>query len=235
MDYLLYAAFIVTALTVIALPGPNVLVIVSTSLHQGVKRGLQTVAGTSSAMALQLFIAALASVSLIQLLEQGLSLLKWAGLLYLCYLAIKHLRYAWRGNLGDNAPPPAEAAAWTFSRGFLVSISNPKTILFFTAFLPQFTSARFDYATQIALLSISFLLLAIVCDSLYAILAARLRHAFFATTSRYDAAKAVNSSDASLPQSAYYGDGQRRLLHSFLSMLYSGAALGLFLHSRWRT
>ena len=205
MDSFLYTAFLLTSIGFIVIPGPNVLVIVSTSINQGVKRGLQTVAGTTTAMALQLLIAGLASASVVQLVQHGLSWLKWVGLLYLCYLALQHWRRAWR-NKEQSGSIASETAVWTFSRGFLVSISNPKTILFFTAFLPQFTSAEFNYSIQITVLSLTFVVAALLFDSLYAILAGRLRHLLW----------------------------RPRLQHGISGSLYGLAALGLYLHSRLR-
>ena len=79
-------AFIFAALVVILLPGPNVLVIISTSVINGLKSGLLTVAGTSSAMAIQLTVTAMGSAWLVETLTNGFSLLRWAGVVYLMYL-----------------------------------------------------------------------------------------------------------------------------------------------------
>ncbi|MCG8415024.1 MAG: LysE family transporter, partial [Pseudomonadales bacterium] len=84
----LYLSFVLVSLLVIAMPGPNILVIVSTSITAGTKRGLQTVIGTSLAMIVQLAVAALGTTGLLVLLNNGLRWLKWAGVLYLLYLAI---------------------------------------------------------------------------------------------------------------------------------------------------
>lgn len=65
------------------------------------------------------------------------------------------------------------SASGSFARGFLVALTNPKTILFFGAFLPQFVSGENGYAGQVLLLSATFLLLAAVLDSLYAVMAGR--------------------------------------------------------------
>jgi len=227
MDSILYATFLLTALTVIVLPGPNVLVIVSTSLQYGKKRGLLTVAGTSTAMAIQLLIAAIASYSVIQVLQDGLSILKWFGLLYLGYLALKHLRQIWKTPGGAASAIAVESSAWSFSRGFLVSLSNPKTILFFTAFLPQFAAVEYDYLWQISILSVSFLSVAIVCDSLYAVLANRLRQAFFTSS--------TIAKDPALMPARSPRTWSGRVQHVVLAALYTAATIGLYLHSRARS
>lgn len=83
--------FLIISTGVIVIPGPNVLVIISTSISHGRVRGLQTVAGTSVAMAIQLFVAAIGTTYLISVLAKGFLWLKWAGAAYLIYLGIKQL------------------------------------------------------------------------------------------------------------------------------------------------
>ncbi|MDH5231179.1 MAG: LysE family translocator [Gammaproteobacteria bacterium] len=171
MDSIQYYSFILVSMAIIIVPGPNVLIIVSTSISHGYKRGLQTVLGTSSAMILQLSVAAFATTFFVQSISKGFELLRWAGVAYLLYLGIKHLLAVIR----HHQPAPTQSAIGSFSRGFFVSLSNPKTILFFSAFLPQFASNQNNYAQQIILLSLSFLFLATFFDGLYAIVAGRLQ------------------------------------------------------------
>lgn len=169
MDIYSYTLFLLTSCAVIILPGPNVLVIVSTSLMHGKTRGLQTVAGTSSAMAIQLLLVALGTTWFVEILADGVLVLKWAGVAYLLGLGVFHLRRVCAKNEAPAAPQPAT----TFSRGFIVSFANPKTLLFFSAFLPQFVTATAPYGQQIFLLSVSFLVMATLLDSAYALFAAR--------------------------------------------------------------
>lgn len=157
----LLTSFLLVSLLVIAMPGPNILVIVST--------GLQTVMGTSLAMLIQLAIAALATNGLISLINHGLMWLRWAGIVYLFYLALSAFK-----NI-NHSQPAQYSALGSLHRGFWVSLTNPKTILFFTAFLPQFVSSESGYLLQISVLSLAFWVLAVSIDSVYAILAARLR------------------------------------------------------------
>lgn len=171
MDTSLLTAFLPVSLGVIAIPGPNVLVIVSTSVLHGKRRGLQTVAGTSLAMAIQLFVVGIGTSWFISVLTDGLSLLKWLGVAYLCYLGLMHLKKAMHR---EEVPLQLSASA-SFVRGFTVSLTNPKTMLFFSAFLPQFVSSPEHYAFQISFLSITFLLMAVLLDSCYAIFTVRLK------------------------------------------------------------
>jgi len=164
-----YITFLLLSFMLIIIPGPNVLVIVSTSVMHGKRRGLQTVAGTTLAMAIQLIIAGLSTTWLIRVLADGFYILKWLGVAYLLYLGIKHLMAALQAQ---NKTFCLTASA-SFSRGFFVSLSNPKTIVFFSAFLPQFVVSTESYVLQITILSLTFLLLATVLDSCYAILSSR--------------------------------------------------------------
>ena len=163
-------AFILASVAIIIIPGPNVLVIVSTGISHGQLRGLQTVAGTSAAMILQLVIAALGTAWFVSALSSGFIVLKWAGVVYLVYLGITHVIASF-----DNSPTKRLTAVGSFKRGFWVSLTNPKTILFFSAFIPQFTTAGASYFQQTALLSLVFLCLAVVIDSAYALLSSKLR------------------------------------------------------------
>ena len=168
----------------LVIPGPNVLVIIASSAAHGRVRGLQTVAGTTVAMAIQLCMTAVGTAWFVQALVDGLSWLKWVGVAYLLCLG---LLYLVRSGSGRQAPPPLSASG-TFRRGFYVSISNPKTMLFFVAFLPQFAVAGEDYQRQIAMLSLCFLCLAAVLDSLYAVLASGL----YPIVRRYNAVRLQN-------------------------------------------
>lgn len=161
-------AFVLVSTGLIIVPGPNVLIVVSTSISHGVLRGWQTVAGTSSAMAIQLLVAGLGTAGLLALLAEGFVWFKWLGVVYLLYLGLTHLFRS-----ADAAPRQASAIG-SFQRGFWISLTNPKTILFFSAFLPQFVVGTSNYGAQIAFLSCIFWVLATVLDSGYALLAHRL-------------------------------------------------------------
>ena len=172
MESILFITFVISSVALIVIPGPNVLVVVSTSIYHGTKRGLQTVMGTSSAMAIQLIVAALGTTWLVESITEGFEWLRWIGVAYLMYLGVTHLS---RLMNNENDKKEQITGKGTFSRGFIVSLTNPKTILFFGAFLPQFVSPNGEYMNQIIILSITFLVLATVLDGLYAFLAGNIR------------------------------------------------------------
>ncbi len=164
-----FTFFILISIGVIAVPGPNVLVIISTSLVYGTKKGLQTVAGTSVAMSIQLLLAGMGTSWFVGSFSTGFLILKWVGVAYLVYLGITHMimLFATSQNNTDLT------GIGSFRRGFWVSLSNPKTILFFGAFLPQYTNSYQSYGQQIFVYSISFWMLAILLDSCYAMFSGR--------------------------------------------------------------
>ena len=170
----LYLAFVIVSSMLIVVPGPNVLLIVATSLSCGRKSGLATVAGSTCAMALQLGIAALGTAWVAAFLAEAFGVLKWLGVAYLIYLGVGRLRAALSKTAIEAEVVPGRRSS--FWRGFLVSLTNPKTILFFGAFLPQFVSPGLSAGPQLAVLSGSFLVLAVVFDTAYVMLASGLRN-----------------------------------------------------------
>lgn len=170
----LYLAFIAACVVLIAIPGPNVALIVANSVAHGARYGLMTVAGTASAMVLQLALVVLGASALLGLLANLFDWLRWLGVAYLVWLGVR----TWRAAATDLVGTQAElrSMASIFSRGFAVSLTNPKTLLFYAAFLPQFVGAGDREATyQLLLLAGTFLVVAVLLDGAWALLAGRLR------------------------------------------------------------
>ncbi len=173
MSLHLYAAFVAAVAILMLIPGPNVALIVANSIAHGARYGLLTVAGTSAAMVVQLALTALGMTTLLGALAQGFEILRWLGVAYLVFLGLS----AWRAPALDltRARPEPRAARAMFLRGFLVSLTNPKTLLFYAAFLPQFVDASADVGRQLSILGLTFVALALILDGGWALLAARLR------------------------------------------------------------
>jgi homoserine/homoserine lactone efflux protein len=178
IDLHLYAAFVAAVITLMLIPGPNVALIVANSVAHGPRYGLLTVAGTSSAMVLQLAVTALGMTELLGTLGSWFEWVRWIGVAYLVYLGVSY----WRALPIDltRTVPERRSARAMFVRALLVSLANPKTLLFYGAFFPQFLSGGADVGGEIALLSATFLALAILVDGGWALLAARARR-FLAT------------------------------------------------------
>ncbi|MBL6932709.1 MAG: LysE family translocator [Rhodospirillales bacterium] len=173
IDTDLYITFVLATTLLILMPGPIVTITVANSLAYGTRHGLRTVVGTSSATALMLTVGGLGMTSAFLLLAQWFEWLRWFGAAYLVFLGLQQ----WRARPvvlgGENTK------AWSkkgiFWQGFLISITNPKTILFYAAFFPQFLDPARDPGQQLLILSVTFLVIATSLDSCYAILCGRLR------------------------------------------------------------
>lgn len=169
----LYLAFLAASIALMLMPGPNVAFIVANSLARGVRCGLVTVAGTTTAMVVQLGLTALGLSAALTAFGQLLVWLRWIGVAYLVVLGLR----AWFAPPDDLTAPAAKPVPLRsiYARGVLISLTNPKTLLFYGAFFPQFIDARQNVGLQIAVLSATFLLAAVVVDSSWAVMAARSR------------------------------------------------------------
>ena len=146
-------------------PGPNVALIVANSLAFGAKTGLVTVLGTVVGMIVQLSVAALGVAALFGALAQGFATLRWLGVAYLLRLGVRD----WRAPAGDLSRTRPVSPRRIFVRGFLVSLTNPKPLVFYAAFLPQFLVADTPLDKQMAVLSATFVTIALIVDSGWAL------------------------------------------------------------------
>lgn len=172
----LYLAFVLASTILIVIPGPNVTLLVANGIAFGSRRALMTLAGTSSAIALQVAVTVLGMSSLMAVLASWFEWLRWAGVVYLVYLGVQQWRSA-PPAVGVPARPERSRHA-LFWQGFLVSATNPKTLLFYAAFLPQFVDPARPLLAQLVLLGATFLGLATVLDGAYVLLAGRIGHLF---------------------------------------------------------
>jgi homoserine/homoserine lactone efflux protein len=175
MHVSLYLGFVLASTILILIPGPNVSLIVANSIAYGTRYGLLSVIGTSSAIVVQLALVALSLTATLDILAGWFEWIRWIGVGYLVYLGIRQ----WTAppiDLTRTRPQPRSFRAIAL-RGFLISLTNPKTLLFYGAFLPQFLSPDAPIAPQIVLLSLTFLALAAALDTCWALLAGRVRGA----------------------------------------------------------
>ena len=172
MPLSLYLGFLATCLVLMVMPGPNVALIVANSLAHGTRYGLMTVAGTSTAITLHLIATFFATASLFTLLASSFEYLRWLGAAYLAVLGVR----TWRQQHDELAvAPQRRSMRVVFVRGVAISLTNPKVLFFYGAFFPQFIVANEPIGPQLLALTSTFLILAIVFDCGWAILAGRLR------------------------------------------------------------
>ena len=163
-----FALFVVAALVLLVVPGPSVLYIVARSIEGGRTAGLVSVLGVQTGAMVHIAFAAVGLSAILASSAVAFSVVKWLGAAYLVWLGLR--RIFGHDEEDDVAVEPARHSR-VFSQGVIVNTLNPKTALFFLAFLPQFVDPSRGAAwTQILLLGATFVILALCSDGLYALL-----------------------------------------------------------------
>jgi homoserine/homoserine lactone efflux protein len=171
MSLELFAAYLVACLVIIIVPGPTVTLIIANSLRHGSRAGLLNVAGTQAGLAIMIAVAGIGLSSVIAAMGHWFDWVRLAGAAYLIWLGWKMHRSA--GAAAGSAIEARPPRGGFFLQGLLVALSNPKTLLFFGAFFPQFLDPTRDYATQIAIMGATTMLFAALSDGAYAVLSGR--------------------------------------------------------------
>jgi threonine/homoserine/homoserine lactone efflux protein len=166
----LYLAYVAACIVLVIVPGPTVTLIVANSLKYGTRAGLINIAGTQLGLALCIGIVLFGLASLIAALGWWFDVVRLAGAAYLVWLGWKLLRSSGSLDTPESAPRPHGGF---FLQGFMVLMSNPKALVLFGAFFPQFIDPKGDYVSQVGLLGVTAMVTALVFDGLYAVLAGR--------------------------------------------------------------
>jgi homoserine/homoserine lactone efflux protein len=166
----LYAAYLVACLIIVIVPGPTVTLIVANSLRHGTRAGLLNMLGTQVGEAIIITAAGIGLASLIEAMGHWFDWLRLAGAAYLIWLGWKMIRSS--GEVTDGTPPKVPRGGFLM-QGAIVALSNPKTLLFFGAFFPQFIDHTRDYVPQIAIMGISAMTISAISDSAYAFASGR--------------------------------------------------------------
>ncbi len=162
--------FVVAALALLLVPGPAVLYITARSASQGRMAGLVSVLAIETANFTQAVAAAFGLAAILYSSAMAFNIVKYLGAAYLIYLGIHKLFFSHDREADEDVEP--ESLWRIYWQGFAVNILNPKTALFFFAFLPQFVDPKQGSATaQTLMLGAIFVGLAIITDSIYALLA----------------------------------------------------------------
>ncbi len=178
MNYQLFSAFLLLTVILVLTPGPIVTLVLATSATRGVRAGLITVAGSTLGNALLITGIALGLSLVIEHAAVIFEWLRWIGAAYLIWLGIQSWRHAGAG--AAVAPPRGHVY---FRRGFLAAITNPKTIAFFTAFLPQFIDPSLPAGHQLLVMCVVAITMASVTDCGWAMVAGAGRSFFLRNTS----------------------------------------------------
>ncbi|MEM7302282.1 MAG: LysE family translocator [Pseudomonadota bacterium] len=164
-----YLAFVIASIALVVVPGPSVTVIIANSLKHGSRAGLLNVAGTQAGLAIMLLIVAIGLEAITTSLAFVFDWLRLAGAAYLVWLGYQMLRS--NGELAQGGRMSMGGSF--FWQGFVVIWSNPKALLFYGAFIPQFLSADGSAIWQTVFLGATFMVVATIFDSIYAVAAGR--------------------------------------------------------------
>ena len=171
-----YLAYLLACIVVLIIPGPTIMLVVSCSLTQGKRAALPLAFGVGLGDMVALAASMAGLGALLATSASMFTVLKWIGAVYLIYLGIK----TWRSNPelgGAMARMQHTSRRANVFRAFAVTATNPKSIAFFCAFLPQFINQAAPIQPQILILGTTFVVLAVINAALYALLAVKVRHA----------------------------------------------------------
>jgi homoserine/homoserine lactone efflux protein len=177
MNWELFTAFLLITSIMVITPGPIVTLVIATGASQGIRSALTTVIGTTLGNAILIAAIAFGLSFVLKYAAVLFEILRWGGAAYLIWLGIQ----AWR-HAGENIATELRGHVH-FWRGFAVALSNPKTIAFFTAFLPQFVDPNLPIDRQLAVMCTVTIVLAACTDAAWAV-AAGLGRAWFMTSWR---------------------------------------------------
>ncbi|MEV5745249.1 LysE family translocator [Microbispora rosea] len=175
---LVYAA---ASAAVVAVPGPNHLYIAARGVAQGRRAGVASALGVETGTLLHIAAAAAGLSYLLARSAELFTAVKWVGVAYLAYLGVRALTR--RGADGDE--PRLQPLRRVFLEGVVVNVLNPKTVLFFLAFLPQFVDPSGDVPGQVLLLGLVIAVIGLASDLAYALTAGSLGRRLRASTLRY--------------------------------------------------
>jgi threonine/homoserine/homoserine lactone efflux protein len=165
-----YLAYLAACIVIIIVPGPTVTLIIANSLRHGSRAGLANVAGTQLGIALMIGIVAVGLAPLVAAVGWVFDAIRLVGAAYLVWLGLKLFRSSGALGAAGGALPPRGGF---FLQGLLVAVSNPKTLIFFGAFIPQFIDPGRPYLPQVAILGATCLAVAALSDGAYAVLVGR--------------------------------------------------------------
>jgi threonine/homoserine/homoserine lactone efflux protein len=178
MSVELLLAFVFACVLLGLTPGPNMSLIIGNTLAGGLSSGLMTLAGTTTGLSLLVAVAAIGMTSVMVLMSEWFDVVRWVGALYLVYPGARQLWRAWRAGSTSIGATAAPNYRNHYIQGLLVSLSNPKVMLFLGAFFPQFVDPNGNAVAQLAVLAGVFILTLVLVDVCYTVAIARARATF---------------------------------------------------------
>ncbi|MEA3358937.1 MAG: LysE family translocator [Thermodesulfobacteriota bacterium] len=173
IDLNLYFAFVMAAILIIVIPGPSVLFVIARSINLGIKGGILSIVGVSVGALCHSVAISLGLAKLFETSPEAFVTIKNIGCFYLIYLGIK--TFLSKENKENTESGQKESNCGILIQGCLVELLNPKTALFFIAFLPQFTNeTKGNIGIQLIALGLTFVFLGLISDGIYAAMAGRI-------------------------------------------------------------
>jgi threonine/homoserine/homoserine lactone efflux protein len=170
----LWLAFVAASAVLLIIPGPTILTVISYSMSHGRRANVPLIAAVALGDSTALVVSLLGLGALLATSAFWFTVVKWVGGLYLLYLGIRLMRAGITST--EMAAPAAPASRWRlFANTYLVTALNPKGIVFFVAFLPQFISPAADVTRQMWVLALTFVAMAALNATLYAVFAGSAR------------------------------------------------------------
>ena len=157
-----YLAFVAACIALALIPGPVVTLVIANGLRHGTRAALTNILGVQAGLTIVIGIVAIGLTSLMATMGYWFDWVRFAGAAYLVWLGYKLIRFPVEGVSADEPPPPPRGGF--FLQGFLVLLSNPKVLVFFGAFIPQFMDMSQDHISQVALLGFTFMVTGAITD-----------------------------------------------------------------------
>ncbi|MCE0492687.1 LysE family translocator [Vibrio salinus] len=181
MSIELWLTFVLTATTILVIPGPTIIYVVGQSLNHGKKASLPLSMGVISGDAICITLSLLGLSTVLSIFSAAFIVVKYLGAAYLIYLGLKMVmtgsHSAFKHTKGSDFRPRV-----LFKDVFIVNALNPKGIIFYSAFMPQFITSGQDVLWQLVILATTFLILALINVLFYSLLASKMSHTFHSAT-----------------------------------------------------
>jgi threonine/homoserine/homoserine lactone efflux protein len=181
-----WISFVVASILFIQVPGPSLLFTIGRALTVGRRDALLSVVGNGVGITVQVFLIAVGLAAVVTASATAYAVVKVAGASYVIWLGVQAIRHRADARAALNSPV-AGGRGRSLRTGFIVGVTNPKTIVFFVAFLPQFVNAEAGHVgVQMALFGVVFGVLAISSDTVWALAASKARDWFARKPRRLD-------------------------------------------------
>ncbi len=182
-----WIAFLVASILFIQVPGPSLLFTIGRALTVGRRDALLSVAGNGIGITIQVFLIAVGLDAVVTTSVAAYTVVKVAGATYVIWLGIQAIRHRADARMSMDAPPSQAGRGKALRTGFIVGVTNPKALVFFVAFLPQFVHAEAGHVgLQMSVLGLAFGAMAICSDTIWALAASKARDWFARKPQRLD-------------------------------------------------